>query len=157
MIGKDGRNYPDRKGANSSCWRGGIQTSGNGYLYKVVYGHPRADARGRVLVHTLIAEEALGKPLPEKAVVHHVNTFEKGMITTNLVLCEDQGYHNLLHRRQRAYEVCGHPDWLQCRHCREWDSPENMTAKERKKEGVGAYHKSCHAQAEKQRLSLRRT
>lgn len=155
MIGKDGRMYPDRKGMNSPSWKGGKQSSGNGYLYQVDHEHPKADSRGRVLIHRLVAEKALGKSLPAKAVVHHVLTEEKGTVTTNLVICEDQGYHLLLHRRERALKACGHADYLRCRHCREWDSPENLKVFERKKEGIDTYHKSCHAQAEHIRLALK--
>lgn len=155
MIGKDGHNYPDRRGANNPKWSGGRQKTGNGYIQVVDYAHPKADSRGRILEHVYVAERVLGSPLPPKAVVHHVDGNSENNDPANLVICEDQGYHVLLHRRERALKACGHADYLRCRHCRHWDSPENLKVFERKKEGIDAYHKSCHAQAEHIRLALK--
>jgi len=153
MIGKDGQNYPDRDGVNNPRWKGGIQKSGNGALHQFAPNHPRADKRRRVYQHILMVEDALGKLLLLKAVVHHIDGNRQHNENNNFVVCENQGYHLLLHRRQRAYEACSHANYLRCRHCREWDDPINMTVLERKREGVGAYHKKCHAEAEHRRLS----
>lgn len=52
--------------------------------------------------HIHVAEEALGRPLPDKAVVHHMN--EKPMDNhtfMNLIICPNQAYHMLLHKRMR--------------------------------------------------------
>lgn len=51
--------------------------------------------------HTLIAEKALGKRLPETAKVHHFDLDPANNAPGNLVVCPDQAYHLLLHRRQR--------------------------------------------------------
>jgi hypothetical protein len=60
--------------------------------------------------HVLFAERALGRELPDGAVVHHVNGDPAANKTPwNLVLCPDQDYHLLLHRRAQAlgYEPLG--------------------------------------------------
>lgn len=49
--------------------------------------------------HVLLAEKALGKQLPKGAVVHHVDGNGTNNDTNNLVICQDQNYHLLLHRR----------------------------------------------------------
>lgn len=67
----------------------------NGYFVITVNGR-------RVLEHIYKAEQALGKPLPEGAVVHHVNGVKHDNDTPfNLVICPDQAYHLLLHRRAK--------------------------------------------------------
>ncbi len=54
----------------------------------------------RVYEHIYLAEKALGKPLPEKVVVHHMNEKPADNYTPfNLIICPDQAYHLLLHRR----------------------------------------------------------
>lgn len=58
--------------------------------------------------HISIAEKALGKKLPSGAVVHHMNKQRADNHTPyNLVICQDQSYHLLLHRRMREYELYG--------------------------------------------------
>lgn len=56
-----------------------------------------------MLEHIVIAERALGKFLPDGTVVHHVNDNRSENVGRNLVICQDQGYHNLLHERRDAY------------------------------------------------------
>jgi hypothetical protein len=56
----------------------------------------------RVYEHIFLAECALGKPLPAKAIVHHMNNIPDDNFTPlNLVICPDQAYHMLLHKRAR--------------------------------------------------------
>ena len=153
MLGKDGHNYPDRRGINNSQWRGGTQKTGNGYTQVVAFEHPNADLRGRILEHRLIAERVLGRVLPLGAEIHHLNGQKSDNTPSNLVICENHAYHMLLHRRQHALDACGHAGYLRCRHCREWDSPANLKVFERPKVGVDAYHKTCHTEAERKRLA----
>ena len=60
--------------------------------------------------HILIAESALGKSLPAGAEVHHFDGNRANNENTNLVICEDRLYHNLLERRQRIVKFGGNPD-----------------------------------------------
>lgn len=71
-------------------------------------------------VHVVVAERALGKPLPEKARIHHVDGDGENNANRNLVICEDQAYHLLLHKRQRIVRAGGDPDTERiCSHCRQ--------------------------------------
>jgi hypothetical protein len=53
--------------------------------------------------YRLLAERALGHPLPTHAIVHHHTD-------TQLVICQDQAYHVLLHRRMRILRAGGNPN-----------------------------------------------
>lgn len=90
-------------------------------------GYCMIEIGGRcVLRHVLIAERALGKPLPAGAHVHHVDGDRSNDRNDNLVICPDAAYHQLLHRRQRALDACGHADWRKCHICKQYDAPENL-------------------------------
>jgi len=71
-----------------------------GYIELMVAGE-------KVLEHRLIAEKALGKKLPLKAIVHHVNGNPADNRNCNLVVCPDQSYHMLLHLRQKELNYNG--------------------------------------------------
>ena len=139
--------HNSRKGSNPR-WAGGRQVNVSGYVMILDPGHPHADGRGYVLEHVKIVSDLLGKPLPPKAQVHHVNRARSDNHNSNLVACEDQAYHRLLHRRQEAYDGCGNPDFRRCRHCRRWDDPENLYISPN---GWMAYHRACRNHALQQK------
>jgi hypothetical protein len=118
------------RGEDSRMWKGGRYET-QGYIKIHAPDHPRADANRRVFEHILIAEKALGKFLPDKAAVHHYTPEQ-------LVVCQDNAYHKLLHQRQRAYEACGHAGWRKCRYCKRYDEPHKMYIR-----GKESYHRSC--------------
>lgn len=60
--------------------------------------------------HRLIAERVLGKPLPSGVQVHHVDENKSNNSHRNLVICQDQEYHGLLHRRARVLRAGGNPN-----------------------------------------------
>lgn len=58
--------------------------------------------------HIVFAEKALGRKLPKGAIVHHFNEDKTDNKTPfNLIICPDQGYHLLLHRRAAELAVTG--------------------------------------------------
>lgn len=113
-----------------------------GYVELSVPSHPRARRGGRVFEHTLVAEAALGKYLPSTAVVHHVDRDKSRNVGGNLVVCEDQTYHLLLHRRERALDATGDPNKAQCRYCQAWDLPERFDGRDGR---GGHFHRVCAA------------
>jgi len=104
------------------------------------------------VLHRAIVEKVLGKPLPEGAQIHHVDGNRHNNANSNLVVCPSTSYHWLLHKRQRAYDACGNPNWMMCRLCKKWDDPKNMhvyTPRNRNPTGymqsTRAAHRKCDA------------
>jgi len=74
--------------------RGTGSITSDGYVYI-------QSNKKKKMKHVLVAEKALGKSLPKGAVVHHVDLDKKNNKPSNLVICPDQAYHLLLHKRMR--------------------------------------------------------
>ena len=130
-----------------------------GYVLVRNENHLRADMYGYVFEHILVAEKALGKHLPDQAVIHHVNEDRQDNRPSNLVICPDRKYHELLHVRMRAKKACGNSKWLKCVYCHKYDDPKNLSI------GVktDAWHKSCASayarnkpQKEKDRINAKK-
>lgn len=94
--------------------------------------------------HVVIAERALRKPMPQGAVVHHVDLNPSNNDPANLVICPSQAYHLLLHQRQRAMDACGNPNWRKCGFCKRYDDPVNLRIL--KNPRTSPYHAECSCQ-----------
>lgn len=108
--------------------------------------------------HRLVAERALGKPLPLKAVVHHIDENRRNNDPSNLVVCPDNKYHRLIHQRLEAMKASGHYHWRKCPYCKKYDDPVNMR-EERTGYGPRYVHRVCSTSAgrvakERKRVSI---
>ncbi len=119
------RGSPFGSGPAHPRWKGG-KISSLGYRWVRQPGHPRAHANGYILEHVLVASRALGKPVPRGCPVHHVNGIGIDNTPSNLVVCQDQRYHRLLHIRARALKATGDPCQRRCGLCKTWDDPARM-------------------------------
>jgi hypothetical protein len=113
------------------------------------HNHPFADGAGYIREHILMAEKALGRYLKPPECTHHHDKVKGNNQRGNIVVCQDQGYHMLLHQRMRALAACGNANFRKCKICKEYDRPDNLTYRK-----CGGYlHKSCWAErARKKRL-----
>jgi hypothetical protein len=114
----------------------------DGYLRIKVDGKRR-------LEHLVIAEKALGRPLPPGVEVHHVDKDGANNAGSNLVICT-AAYHKLLHQRMRAQEACGNPNWRKCMYCNTFDDPANLLAR-----GLSMAHRDCYNEYQRDRRAAR--
>lgn len=103
------------------------------------------DKNDKKFLHVIIAEKVLGRPLPRKAVIHHVDKNPQNNAHDNLVICPNQSYHFLLHARMRAVESGYPPHFMKCAYCKSYDDPAAMYLRPT---SYQAWHRSC-AQARK--------
>lgn len=125
-------------------WNGGNRIRSDGYVYLWIPGHPRS-CKNYVMEHLVVAEKALGKPLPPKAEVHHIDLKRDHNENNNLVVCQDSAYHKLIHKRTKARAACGHADWDHCAYCKQYDDPKNLFVNVQGR----AYHRACELDYQK--------
>lgn len=124
-----------KSGANSHRWKGGINKI-NGRFYVT-------NNRKRVARSRFVAEKALGRQLPRSIPVHHVDLDKTNDSNSNLVICQNTDYHNLLHARTRIVKLGGHPRIHKiCGYCQQLKMRSEFS---KRKDGDGLLYrcKSC--------------
>ena len=76
----------NRKGKDSTSWKGGRFRDKNGYIWLRVTEHPNANSSGLIAEHRLIMSQILGRPLKENEFVHHRNGVKDDNMPANLLL-----------------------------------------------------------------------
>jgi len=115
----------------------------NNFGYEFIYtpDHPNSNGKGFFAVHRLIVEGVIGRYLKKTEVVHHFDEIPGNNKKDNLVACENENYHRIIHQRLRAYKSCGHANWKKCYICKEYDAPSKIkTPAGRNRSG---FHPEC--------------
>lgn len=126
------------KGKRGANWTGGKIVDTLGYVRILKKDHPRSDINGYVKEHILIVESIFGGSLPSGSSIHHVNEIRSDNRPENLVLCQDEAYHHLLHDRMKAKKECENASWRKCHYCKQYDDPIRLSLN-----GSSAYHQKC--------------
>ena len=127
-----------KSGKDSHLWKGGKMINSQGYLLAHSPSNPRADIRGYVRESIVVAEKTLGKPLPPGVIVHHSDEDRINNTPSNLVICQDDTYHKLIHVRLRAFKACGCVHYRKCSICKKYDDTSNLH-----KTKTSYRHKTC--------------
>lgn len=90
-----------RPGKDHPGWKGGRQLRGD---YIVIYqpGHHRADKKGYVFEHILVAEQALGRSILISEAVHHIDGKKRNNVPGNLMVFATTAMHTAFERRKAA-------------------------------------------------------
>jgi endogenous inhibitor of DNA gyrase (YacG/DUF329 family) len=62
-----------------------------------MHDHPRADKKGMVFQHILVAEDVVGRSIKKHEVVHHINCVKNDNSRENLFVCENTSEHHRIH------------------------------------------------------------
>ena len=127
-------------GENNSNWKGGRNMSPYGYIYLYSPDHPYRNKDKNVAEHRLVVEKTIGRYLKPTESVHHWDENVGNNETANLLVCENNSYHMLIHQRMRAYKATGNPNARFCRWCKQYDDDSNLYIN-----GKLSYHRSCNA------------
>lgn len=144
-----GVSFRVRSGASSGVWRGGIYVQGSSrstvrYVVVLNPSHPRQRV-GYVFEHILIVERALGYFLPRKHPTHHVDGDGTNNRNSNLVVCESESYHRLLHARARIIRMGGNPNLDKvCSTCQQVKPRGSFSNRRKSYDGLEFQCGDCH-------------
>ena len=89
---------------NDDVYHKGYIKTWAGYIKVSKPDHPRADAKGYVHEHVLVAEAAIGRYLQDNEIAHHINGIKDDNRIENLKVM-DRKYHKSIHSRQARKPV----------------------------------------------------
>jgi hypothetical protein len=95
-------------GLSHPSWKGG-RIEKAGYIVLWMPQHHRADAKGYVKEHIIVAEQKIGRELRDNEVVHHINRNKKDNRPENLAVMT-RSQHSKLHNPKGLCKVCGAPE-----------------------------------------------
>lgn len=84
-------------------WRGGRMKASFGYILAYCPGHHRANKKGYVLEHILVAEKKYQREIKESEIIHHIDLDRQNNDPDNLILFENIPDHCRYHQRLKQY------------------------------------------------------
>jgi hypothetical protein len=91
-------------------WKGGRSVASNGYVLIKRPDHPRADCRGYVYEHILVAEQLIGRPVRKGEQVHHKNHIKTDNRPENLEVKASRAHHAAEHRKRTDLRSLNDPN-----------------------------------------------
>lgn len=89
----------NRKGSDSTSWRGGKAVDKNGYIW-LRMDHPNANSSGLIAEHRYVMTQHLNRPLHPWEHVHHINAIKHDNRLENLLVVTKQTH--------KGYVTCPH-------------------------------------------------
>lgn len=164
------RNRGGQPGINNGNWKGGSQIGLCQYCGKSFtapaweikhrkYCSRHCGDKAKIISgsrktrpHVKIVERILGHHIPIGSVIHHVNQNKRDNRNCNLILCQDQSYHRLLHARQRILDAGGNPDTDKiCSRCKTLKNLDEFHIAPRNGDGRRCYCKPCQSEIYRER------
>jgi hypothetical protein len=126
-------------GIENPQWKGGRVVTGGDYVGIRVGGKKNYE-----LEHRIVAEKALGKPLPPQSIVHHHDENRKHNENSNLVICENRAYHALIHKRMRVLAMGLDPNHFKiCPTCKQGRSKSDFHKHKGSDDGLNVQCRPC--------------
>lgn len=72
-----------------------ISKSAQGYMFKIVHGHHRANKQGRVKIADIVLEAKLGRKLLKNEIAHHINHIRDDDSPENLEVMDKKTHDSL--------------------------------------------------------------
>lgn len=133
-------------------WNGGRNIDKDGYILIKDRNHNSCNSNGYVREHVLICENVLGRKLSKQNMIHHIDFNKSNNTNNNLVICENDEYHKLLHLRTNSLINTGFKDRYRCSSCNEYKKESEYYISNT----VPFYYRRCKECAAKDNLKRKR-